>query len=301
VEVVFCKVFILKDLRQITVIGLGLLGGSVSLAVRRCFSGVKTVGYSHRASTRRKAERLGVADEVMDDMKSAVCGADIVIVATPIFTFERIFSAISGALGSGCIVTDVGSTKVLPHRWASVTLGKGVRYVGSHPIAGSEQRGVEYARDDLFEGSLCVVTRTKASDSGAVSVLKSFWSQVGCRVELMSPGRHDRIFGNVSHVPHVTAAALVNASRSEDLKFCGKGFMDSSRIASGPANIWTDVLLANADNVCKGIDRVVGELGKLQKALSSGEGRRVEKLLAGARRKRDSLVSYKLKRRELIP
>jgi len=301
VEVVFCKVFVLKDLRQITVIGLGLLGGSVSLAVERCFSGVKAVGYSHRAATRRKARRLGVASEVVDDMKSAVRGADIVILATPIFTFEQVFAAITDALHAGCIVTDVGSTKVLPHRWASRTFRRAVRYVGSHPIAGSEQRGVEYARDDLFDGALCIVTHTKQSDGGAVALLKGFWSQVGCRVELMSPAGHDRVFGDVSHVPHVTAAALVNASKSEELKFCGKGFMDSSRIASGPANIWTDVLLANADNVCRGIDRVVAELGKLKGALDAGDAKVVEKLLERARRKRNSLISYKMNKRELIP
>jgi len=301
VEAVFCKVFVLKDLRQITVIGLGLLGGSVSLAVERCFSGVKAVGYSHRASTRRKARRLGVASEVVDDMKSAVRGADIVILATPIFTFEQVFAAISGALRAGCIVTDVGSTKVLPHRWASRSFGGAVHYVGSHPIAGSEQRGVEHARDDLFDGALCIVTHTKQSDGGALAVLQGFWSQVGCRVELMSPAGHDRVFADVSHVPHVTAAALVNASKFEELKFCGKGFMDSSRIASGPANIWTDVLLANADNVCRGIDQVVAELKKLKRGLDAGDAKVVEKLLERARRKRNSLISYKMKKRELIP
>ncbi len=116
--------FILKELRQITVIGLGLLGGSITLAVLRSFPNIKAVGYTHRAITRRKAKRLAVASEVVDDIKASVAEADIVILATPICTFENIFSEIAGALPHGCIVTDVGSTKVLPHRWAAKRLPK---------------------------------------------------------------------------------------------------------------------------------------------------------------------------------
>jgi prephenate dehydrogenase len=291
----------LKDLRQVSVIGLGLLGGSVSLAVLRSFSGVKTVGYSHRGVTRRKARELGVCSEVFDDIQAAVCTADIVVLATPIFTFEEIFDVISGALPAGCIVTDVGSTKVLPHRWAAKSLAKGVWYVGSHPIAGSEQRGIEFARDDLFEGAMCILTATKKSSRRAVGVLKGFWSELGCGVKLMSPAEHDRILGKVSHLPHVTAVALMNASDSKELKFAGKGFMDTSRIASGPANIWTDAVMANAGNVAGDIDKIVGELLKLKKAVKDGDGGRIEELLERARRKRATLIRQKIKSKEIVP
>ncbi|MHC4622578.1 MAG: prephenate dehydrogenase [Planctomycetota bacterium] len=291
----------MKDLRQVSVIGLGLLGGSVSLAVLRSFSGVKTVGYSHRGVTRRKARELGVCSEVFDDIQAAVCTADIVVLATPIFTFEEIFDVISGALPAGCIVTDVGSTKVLPHRWAAKSLAKGVWYVGSHPIAGSEQRGIEFARDDLFEGAMCILTATKKSSRRAVGVLKGFWSELGCGVKLMSPAEHDRILGKVSHLPHVTAVALMNASDSKELKFAGKGFMDTSRIASGPANIWTDAVMANAGNVAGDIDKIVGELLKLKKAVKDGDGGRIEELLERARRKRATLIRQKIKSKEIVP
>ena len=150
----------MKDLRQVTVIGLGLLGGSVTLAVLRSFPGVKTVGYTHRAITRRKAKELAVATEIVDDINQSVSNADLVILATPIRGFEKIFIAIRGSLPRGCIVTDVGSTKVLPHRWAAKRLPRTVHYVGSHPIAGSEQRGVEFARDDLFDQATCILTTT---------------------------------------------------------------------------------------------------------------------------------------------
>lgn len=290
----------MQQLRKVTVIGLGLLGSSVCLAVSRALPGVRTAGFSHRPSTRTRARRLKVADKVFDDMRESVAEADIVILATPIATFEGIFREIADALPPNCIVTDVGSTKVMPHQWAAKYLPKTVNYVGSHPIAGSEQRGVEFGRDDLFDRALCILTATKTTSKKSLRTLKDFWSALGCIVKIMSPAEHDRIFANVSHLPHITAAALVNASNPEELKFAGKGFMDSSRIASGPANIWADVLLTNAKNVSHGIDRLAGELAKLKKAIHSGDRRRIEKLLEAARTKRSALVEYKMSRKELI-
>ncbi|MGD8787481.1 MAG: prephenate dehydrogenase/arogenate dehydrogenase family protein [Phycisphaerales bacterium] len=290
----------MKDLRQITVVGLGLLGGSLSLAILRSFPRVKIVGYTHRPSTRAKARKLSIATEVVDCLQTSVSEADLVILATPIETFEKTFSEIADALPNGCIITDVGSTKVLPHRWAARKLPKRVHYVGSHPIAGSEQRGVEFARDDLFDKAMCILTTTKTTNLKAAQTLKMFWSKLGCFVKSMSPAKHDKIFANVSHVPHITAAALVNASKIEDLKFAGKGFMDTSRIASGPVNIWADILLTNANNTAKGIDKTIAELQKLQKAIKTNNKREVEKLLEKARTKRATLIKYKIKKKELI-
>jgi len=290
----------MQHLRKITVIGLGLLGGSVGLAVSQSLIGVKTAGFSHRASTRAKARRLKVVDEVFDDLKASVKDADLVILATPIGNFEETFRQIADALAPGCIITDVGSTKIMPHRWAAKCLPKNVHYVGSHPIAGSEQRGVEFCRDDLFYHALCILTTVKDTDKRSLRIVKDFWSALGCFVKIMTPAIHDRIFANVSHLPHITAAALVNASNAEELKFAGKGFMDSSRIASGPANIWADVLMTNVQNTVRGIDRLVAELTKLKKAIRAGDRKRIEKLLEAAREKRSDLIKYKMNRKELI-
>ena len=290
----------MKDLRQVTVIGLGLLGGSVALGIIRSFTKVKVVGYTHRPSTRAKAKKLAVATEIVDDLKLSVSDSDLVILATPICTFEKIFSEIRDALPNGCIVTDVGSTKVLPHHWADKKLSNKVHYVGSHPIAGSEQRGIEFARDDLFDQAMCILTTKKNSNRQAVQILKDFWSKLGCLVKLMTPAEHDKIFANVSHLPHIMAAALMNASNNEDLKFAGKGFIDTSRIASGPANIWTDILLTNTSNTTRGIDKVITELKKFQKAIRSGNNREIENLLEKARGKRAALINYKIKRKEII-
>ncbi len=290
----------MRDLRQISVIGLGLLGGSITLGVLRSLTGVKAVGYTHRDVTRRKAKQLAVATEIVDDIKASVADADIVILATPISIFDGTFRQIADALPKGCIVTDVGSTKVFPHRLAAKRLPKGVHYVGSHPIAGSEQRGVEFARDDLFEQALCILTTTKNTNRHAVKVLKEFWSALGCCVKVMSPAEHDRVFANVSHLPHVTAAALINASKTEELKFAGKGFIDTTRIASGPSNIWADIMMTNPKNTVRGIDKVIKELSKLQKAIDNGDEKRIEGLLKKARDKRAAMINSKIKKKELL-
>jgi len=295
------KVLVLKKLGQITVVGMGLLGGSIGRAVLQSFPGTRVVGYSHRASTRRKAMELGVATEIVSDLKLGVSGSDIVILATPICTFEDYFGEIADSLPRGCIVTDVGSTKAPAHRWAARRLPSRVHYVGSHPIAGSEQRGVEFARDDLFEDAMCVLTATGKTNRAAVGTLKGFWGELGCVVKTMKPGEHDRILGNVSHVPHVVAAALVNANKRDDMRFAGRGFMDTSRIASGPVNVWADIVLTNAGNIVKGVDRVICELSKLRRAAESGDRSKIESLLEKARGKRGELMKYKMTRKELIP
>jgi len=294
------KALLLKELRQITVIGLGLLGGSVALGARRCFPRLKVVGWTHRSSTRGKARQLSVATKVADDLQASVSGSDLVILATPIYTFEGIFERIGQGLQRGCIVTDVGSTKVPPHRWARRKLPRSVHYVGSHPIAGSEQRGVEFARDDLFDRAVCVITTTSNRSEAAVRTVSGFWRALGCRVERMAPARHDRVFAQISHLPHIAAAALINANTLQQLKWAGKGFIDTSRVASGPANIWSDILLTNTRNVTKGIDRLIAELERIRQAVENGHRQQVEHLLDKARHRRSALMEYKIARKELI-
>jgi prephenate dehydrogenase len=179
-------------------------------------------------------------------------------------------------------------------------LPKTVHYVGSHPVAGSEQRGIEFARPDLFDGATCILTTTRETNRQAVQTLKRFWTELGCLVKIMSPAEHDRILANISHLPHVTAVALVNANKSEELKLAGKGFLDTSRIASGPPNIWADVLLTNAGNTTRSIDKIIAELSKLKNAIKNQNKAQIEKLLEAARDKRSSLLNHKVRRKELM-
>ncbi len=279
---------------------MGLLGASVTLSVKRDMPKCRVVGYSHRPETRQKARQYDAAHEIAETLEETVKNADIVILATPILTFEDYFVKIAPFLKPGCIVTDVGSTKVLPHKWAAKHLPKGVFYVGSHPIAGSEKRGLEFARDDLLTGAACVVTRTAASDAAAVGILECFWARLGCIVRVMPPTKHDKIFGMVSHLPHLTAMALVNATSSENIKFAGRGFIDTTRVASGPANVWADILMTNAATCAEGIEKLIAQLKRIQNAIQSGDEKKVKKLLEQAAQKRANLIQYKIDQKELF-
>ncbi len=290
----------MRDLQQISVIGAGLLGASVSLAVSRSISSVRTVVYSHRAQTREKARQMGIADEIADDQVQCVKNADLVILATPISIFSRIFDQISSHLKPNCIVTDVGSTKTGPHMWAEEYLRKDVFYVGSHPIAGSEKRGVDFARDDLFFGARCIITKVKGTDSSSIETVSNFWQSLGSRIDVMSPKMHDQLFANVSHVPHAVAAALINATKWNDMKYAGKGFIDTSRVASGPSNIWMDIFLSNAENISGGLSAVIEELSKLKDSMDSKDSDKIKNLLEKARQKRSKLIEHKIKNKELI-
>lgn len=290
----------MKELKKISILGMGLLGASISLAATRSFPLAMVSGFSHRRQTRQKARRLQVAGEIADSLDQCVREADLVIVATPIRTFPVLFSQMLPYLKSSCIVTDVGSTKQFPHQWASRIFKSKIAYAGSHPIAGSEKRGVDFARDDLLFGASCILTRTASTKPSALNVLEKFWKRLGCRIHIMSPRRHDRIFGHISHLPHLTAAALVHAVSTDMLPYAGKGFMDTSRLASGPANIWTDIFLTNPKNCIEGIDRLISTLEKIRTAILQKDEKQIQRFLEKARAKREAMIAAKLKRKELF-
>lgn len=289
----------IKDLDRITIIGLGLLGGSLGLAVSRAFRNIIRVGYSHRGITRRKSLNAGCVDVIKESAAQAVAGAQLVVLASPIGAFADLMLEIADYLPERCIVTDVGSTKVLPVRWARKILGRRVQYLGSHPMAGSEQRGVDFARADLFDDAPCILTPTSQTTQVTLDFVKNFWRSLGMRVSTMSPAQHDRVLARISHLPHVLASALVNCSDGKELHLCGRGFLDTTRIASGPPGVWRDILLANADNTASAMDRLTRELTRMQKALRTGDEKAVMKLLSEAQAKRNNLVEKKLRRKEL--
>jgi len=284
------KIMQSKGLQRITVVGLGLLGGSVALAAADRLPGTEVTGFAHRAQTRRRARQLGIAHEVSGDLAASVRRSQLVVLATPVCAFEGLLRGIARALPDGCVVTDVGSTKVQVHRWAAANLPRSVVYVGSHPMAGSEQRGIDWARADLLDGAICFVTTSGTTDPTAVRLVSDFWAHLGCTVRRMTASQHDRIVAAISHVPQAAATALVNATSIRDLPYAGKGFMDTTRIASSPADVWADILLTNRGHVTRGIDRVVRELGRLREAIGRQDRPRIERLLTRARDVRQGMV-----------
>lgn len=290
----------LNKLRKISVVGCGVLGGSLAMSLSRCLPHVEVAGFAHRASTRRKVLQLGVVKEVTGNLAACVREADMVVLATPICTFEPLLRDMAPHLTAGCVVTDVGSTKVQVHQWARTSLPRSVHFIGSHPMAGSEQQGVEFARDDLFSRAACLVTHTVRTDPAVVALVVRLWQTLGCVVTCMTPARHDRVVANISHVPHAAAVALVNTSRSDYLSYAGKGFLDTSRIASGPANVWADIFLTNAPQVDRGIETLIKQLRQIQRAVRQGHRGALEKKLNQARDKRAEMIQDKLKSKELL-
>ena len=289
----------INKLDAVAIVGLGLLGGSLGLALQRSFPHINRLGYSHRVSTRNKALATGTVDVVCGKLSDTVHSAQLVILASPIGTFRALMQEMADYLPDGCVVTDVGSTKALPARLAGKHLPARVEFLGSHPIAGSEQRGVDFARADLFDNANCLVTPTAKTAAKTRKFVTSFWQKLGMRTHTMSPAEHDRLLAQISHLPHVVATALVNSTRKEDMLWCGKGFMDTTRIASGPSNVWRDILVANADQSEKAIGRFIRELNQIREVIRKNKDGKIQDLLESARRQRNELVKKKLQRKEL--
>ena len=261
------------DLQQLSILGVGLLGGSIGLACRSRLTNCEIIGYGHRADSLDAGLRLGAIDRAMDDPADAVRGADLVILCTPVGLFGDILRKIGPTLKPGALVTDVGSTKRSVVSEAEKWVPKGVHFVGSHPMAGSEKRGVQFARADLFLDALCILTPTEKTDAMAVGRIEEFWRLLGMRTSRMSAQDHDRMVGMVSHVPHAVAAALVRMQPTEAMRLAGKGFFDTTRIAGGDGGLWRDILLDNADNVREGFVRLQEELAELVKKLDEKDAK----------------------------
>jgi len=280
------------------VVGVGLLGGSVGLAVKAADERVRVVGVGRRESSLAKALEAGAADEVTLDTAAAVGRADLVVLATPLGAYARHLMAMKPALRRGTCVTDVGSTKAMVVRLAKEILGTRGPFVGAHPMAGGERRGVEFARADLFVGATCIITPTKTTPPGKVRRVERFWRMLGAVTVRMSPTAHDRAVARVSHLPHILAAIIVAGQRDEDLPLAGPGFLDTTRVASGDPAMWRDILLTNRRAVLAALDAADEQLMHLRDLLELGDGPALERYLARAKGRRDEMVSERLRRRE---
>jgi len=285
--------------RQVTILGVGLLGGSIGLALRSAAPGCRIVGYGHRRQSLDKAREIGAVDAAELDPAVAVAGSDLVVLCTPVATFEQLLGQITPALSPQALVTDVGSTKRSVVRSAESLLPQGVEFVGSHPIAGSEKRGVDFSRADLFSNQLCIVTPTAKTSREALHHIEQFWTLLGMRIARLSPRDHDRLLADVSHLPHLLAAALVAMQEDAALDLCGKGFLDTTRIAGGDGGLWRDILLDNADNLKAGLRRLRSQLSTVEKMLNAKSGDALRDWLDAAAARRQKLLEKKL--REINP
>jgi len=255
-------------IHRISILGVGLLGGSLGLASRVCLNDVEIVGYGHRPSTLERALACGAIQRAEPEPDVAVRGADLVVLCTPVGVFEGLMTQIGGSLKPGAIVTDVGSTKRTIVRLAERLLPAGVHFVGSHPMAGSEKRGVEYARADLFRGATCILTPTPRTDAGALETVEYFWQCLAMRTQRISPDEHDRRLAEISHLPHALAAVLVRMQEEASLPLLGKGFLDATRIAAGDGALWRDIFLDNRDNMLDAIAKARAGIDEIESLLT---------------------------------
>jgi prephenate dehydrogenase len=279
--------------KRISILGVGLLGGSIGLAAKRAISGCKIIGYGHRTQTLHAAQSKGAIDEAFTDPRKAVAGCDLVILCTPVGIFAKLLAQIAPALLSDAMVTDVGSTKRSVVDLAQKLLANPARFVGSHPMAGSEKRGVEFARADLLVNHLCLTTPTPQTDPAALEAVESFWQALGMRVSRLTPPEHDRLLADASHLPHAVAAALVAMQTEPGLALAGKGFLDATRIAAGDAALWRDIFLDNRDNLRAAALALGGQLDHLLKLLDAGDDQALKDWLQAAAARRQALEKHR--------
>jgi prephenate dehydrogenase len=280
--------------RKITILGVGLLGGSIGLAARQRRLAGEVAGFVRRAASLKDCEQAGAVDYATTDLLAAVSNADLVILCTPLAQMRALAQQILPALKRGAIVTDVGSVKAdVVRELESLVKKTGAHFVGSHPMAGGEKMGVLAARADLYADAVCVVTPTKKSKASAVRKLELFWQALGARTLRMDAAQHDLLASRSSHLPHVAAAALVNlvlhpANHQTQVGLCATGFRDTTRIASGSPEMWRDIVLANRKNISRSVDSFVAELKKFQSAIKRSDAKTVENYFATAKQRRDN-------------
>jgi prephenate dehydrogenase len=278
---------------RMSIIGVGLLGGSIGLAVKSGAMPAHIIGYGHRPEKLKRAKELGAIDEIAGSCRQAVRDSDLVILCTPVGLFEQVMDEVAGVLSPEAIVTDVGSTKRSVIHLAEKLLPDSSHFVGSHPMAGSEKRGVEFARADLFQGARCILTPTERTSPAATEQVDQFWQKLGMRTSRMSPDEHDRIVCDVSHLPHLLAAALVAMQEPAALPMAGSGFLDTTRIASGDGALWRDILQDNRDNVMDSIRRFREQLDHVQGLLDPAQHEALASWLDDSARIRARLLEGK--------
>lgn len=290
----------IQELNRIAIVGVGLLGGSLGMAVRAAGSRAKRIGIGRRQSSLDLAMSYDAVDEVTLDVASGVREADLVVVCTPIGVIEDVFRAMAPHLRPECLVTDVASTKAKVVRAAERILGRKARYVGSHPIAGSEKTSVEFARADLFQAAGCVITPTQRSHPGAVEDVVAFWRALGAHPHILTPAEHDRAMARVSHLPHAVAAALVLLA-GDAIRYAGPGFGDTTRIASGDPALWRDIFATNRPAALKALDELGRQLRRFRRVIEARDGAALEAWLAKAQAVRDEWVRRRYAEREIQP
>lgn len=304
-------------LDTVAIIGVGLIGGSIGLALRQRSLARTVVGIGRTASRLRVAEEIGAVSWATTDVAQGVADAELIVVCTPVGHVVDYVQQVSRACPAEALITDAGSTKGEICRALAAGLPGGGRFVGSHPLAGSEKSGPEFADPNLFEG--CVTVVTPAHDvatsrtgiparhrhgtpecppsnggvvpSDPVAAVEAFWQSLGARVLRMSPDEHDRTVAEISHLPHLLASALSAAAAPEDLVLAATGWRDTTRVAAGDVELWRQIFSENRRHVLQSLDKFEKVLSEFRQALEGNDSAELVRLLELGKRNRDSVAS----------
>jgi prephenate dehydrogenase len=279
---------------KITIIGIGLLGGSIGLALRKRNLAREVHGFARRKATVQLALKSGVVSRAGSDLHQAVQGADLVILCIPVSQMEAVTAELLPSLKRGAIVTDVGSVKAAVVRRLSPVVRKaGGYFVGSHPMAGSEKSGVRAARADLFHNTVCVITPTVGGSKSSLRKVAGFWTALGSQVLTLNPALHDKLVSRASHLPHLVASALASQvldprQDERQAQLCASGFRDTTRVACGSPALWRDIAMANRTNLSRDLAQFEKNLRRLREKLSMGDAAGIEALLQTAAGRREA-------------
>ena len=274
-------------------IGTGMIGGSLFAALRQAGAVTRAVGFDASPEAAARALARGIVDELAPDLASAARGADLIVLAVPVRATESVCEALAPVMADApsVLVTDVGSSKAevltAVERWLPFP----ARFVGAHPIAGTERSGPDAADAALFRGRRCLITPTASTSPAAVEACEALWRAAGATVERMGAERHDELLAHVSHLPHAAAFALARAvGRIDAAGISGGGFVDTTRIAASDPVMWRDVFLANRAPLLQALERLDEELGAIRRAVAAGDGDALVALIDGARAARQRVL-----------
>ena len=281
-------------INKITIVGVGLIGGSLAKALKEKNLAKTVFGYGRDRSRLEEAKKHNIIDDYSTQIEKAVNHADIIVIATPVGTFRNIFSEVKPLIVDEVIISDVGSTKTNIVDIAKEILGdKSQCFVPAHPIAGKEKSGFEASDGNLYIGKKVIITPIEDNSSESIQVIESMWKNVGAEVDFMSPQSHDDLLGMTSHLPHMLAFSLVNYLVDQNPSasiYAGGGFKDFSRIASGDAVMWRDICLQNKDKIITHLRGYQSTVEELIDAIDQEERDKLELLFATAKKTRDSWI-----------
>ena len=283
--------------KKVCVIGCGLIGSSLARAIKKNNLSTKIVSSNRSDAVNKKVIELKIVDDSSSDTKKMVNGSDLIVIATPLSSYENVISKIKNSLKNGTILTDVGSVKENIINLVEKAVPENVSWISSHPIAGTEESGPEMGFSELFENRWCILTPSKKAKEKDIKLLETFWKKIGSKVDVMEAKQHDYILSVTSHIPHLIAYNIVNMTldlqdkkESGIVKYSAGGLRDFTRIAASNPIMWRDIFIQNKKNTSKMINKFIENLEDLKKAIENEDGKKLEEIFTKTKKIRKKII-----------